>query len=64
MEPVLNERSLQPADAATSERVTSLLRVLYALDKLGFPRVLRHVREAKNIEVEQGTTLHAWLFQI
>jgi hypothetical protein len=63
MEPVLNERSLESSGAPTSDRVKSLLAVLWRLDKLGFPKVLRHVRDAKNIEVEQGTTLHAWLFQ-
>ncbi len=47
----------------TRERVGSLIAVLKRLDALGFPRVVRHVRDARDREVEPGVTLHAWLFQ-
>lgn len=63
MEPTLNERSLEPAGAGTTERVTALIAVLRGLDALGFPRVLRQVRDAVDCEIEAGTTLRTWLFQ-
>lgn len=63
MEPVLNERSLEPADTPTFERMKALITVLRKLDALGFPRMLRSVRDALDREIEVGTTLRAWLFQ-
>ena len=63
MEPVLNERSLEPAQLPTVERMKSLVDVLRRLDTLGFPRVLRHARKTTERDVEVGTSLHTWLFQ-
>lgn len=64
MEPVLNERSLEPAEMPIVERVTSLIVVLRKLDALGFPRILRHARDALDREIEEGTSLRSWLFRL
>jgi hypothetical protein len=63
MEPALNERSIEPSEMPTMERVTALLAVLRRLDALGFPRVLRQVRGALELEVEAGTTLRTWILR-
>jgi hypothetical protein len=63
MEPVLNERSLEPAPVPTLDRAQSLVAVLGRLDKLGFPRVLRHARDAIDLNVEEARTLKEWLFR-
>lgn len=63
MEPVLNERSLEPAAVPALERAISLSAVLKKLNALGFPRVLRHTRDALEREIEPGVSFKAWLFQ-
>jgi hypothetical protein len=63
MEPILNERSVEAADRPMMERAATLLSVLRALDALGFPKVLRHSRDAIDREVESGITFRTWLFQ-
>ncbi len=63
IEPVLNERSIEPAQTPMTERVTALIAVLRGLDALGFPRVLRHAREALDREVEAGISLRTWIFR-
>jgi hypothetical protein len=63
IEPVLNERSLQPAEVPTVERMTSLAAVLLRLDTLGFPKMLRHVRDAPDREIGEGLSLRDWLFR-
>ena len=63
IDPVLNELSLEPAEVPTASRMVSLVAVLRRLDELGFPRVMRHVRSAKDREIETGRSLHVWLFQ-
>jgi hypothetical protein len=63
IEPALNERSIEPAETPTMERVTALIAVLRGLDALGFPRVLRQARDALNREIETGTSLRTWIFR-
>ena len=62
-EPVLNELSLEPAEQLTSARMQTLIEVLKKLSGLGFPRILRHGRDALTREVEAGLSFRAWLFQ-
>lgn len=63
IEPVLNERSLEPADVPTVERLTALVAVLRRLDALGFSKVVRYARNAKEREIEVGRTFNEWLFR-
>lgn len=62
-EPVLNELSLEPAPTPTEERLRALQAALFRLDSLGYPKVLRQVRDAIEREVEPGVSLRIFLFK-
>ncbi len=63
VEPILEELSLVPCPRrAASTRILDLARTLLALDGVGFPRVLRSVRDAADRDLGDGRGLRSWCY--